>query len=201
MENNYSLADLASAVGNNGFGNDGIWIFALLILMFGGGGFYGSRGEAYATNGDVQRAFDTNTIEQGIRGLANGLADVGYAIDNKIDGAKDFLAAGIGGTKDAVNAEGRAMQMQLADYHCKEQANVDALRFDMANYHADTNAVTVAQSQKILDALAQNKIDELQNKVNQLELQTAMCGVPKINPYMYGISPAYAGCGCCSGNI
>lgn len=184
------------------YGNGcGTWIFALLILlMIGGGNGFGFGGNGQAlTSAELQRGFDTNSMEQQIRGNAFGLADLGYALDNKIDNAKDYLSAGIGGVKDAVTTEGRAMQMQMADCCCTTQRNIDSVKFDMANYHADTNAVTVAQTQKILDALAQNKIDSLQAKVNELQTANMMCGIPRINPYAYGVAPQFAtfnGCGC-----
>ncbi len=68
---------------------------------------------------------------------------------------------------------------------------------------AAINANTTAQTQKILDALAQNKIDALQNKVNQLELQNAVAGVvryPNQTTYCSGANPFGCGCGC-NGNI
>lgn len=62
------------------------------------------------------------------------------------------------------------------------------------------NANTTAQTQKILDALAQNKIDTLQAQVNQLQLQSAMCGVvryPNATTYTAGFNPVFnSGCGC-----
>ena len=48
------------------------------------------------------------------------------------------------------------------------------------------------QTQKILDAMAQNKIESLQAQVNQLQLQSAMCGVvryPNATTYTSGVSP------------
>ena len=188
---------------NEMFGNGcGTWIFALLILLLigGGGGAFGFGGNGQAlTSAELQRGFDTNSMEQQIRGNAFGLADLGYALDNKIDGAKDFLSAGIGGVRDAITSEGRGLQMQIADCCCNTQRNIDSVRFDMANYHADTNAVTVSQTQKILDAIQQNKIDSLQAKVNELQTANMMCGIPRITPYAYGVAPQFAqfsGCGC-----
>lgn len=53
------------------------------------------------------------------------------------------------------------------------------MRLQMANDTASINATTVAQTQKILDALCQNKIESLQNQVNNLTLQNALNGVVK----------------------
>lgn len=54
------------------------------------------------------------------------------------------------------------------------------------------------QTQKVLDAIAQNKIEALQAQVNQLQLQAAMCGVvryPNATTYCSGSNP-FGGCGC-----
>ena len=70
------------------------------------------------------------------------------------------------------------------------------VRFDNAMNTAAINATTTAQTQKILDALAQNKIEALQGKVNQLELQNALGNVvryPTTFSYNAGPSPF---CGC-----
>lgn len=53
---------------NCGF-DDGLWLFAILALMgFGGNGLFGNGnrvGEAYATQADIQRAVDLNSIQKG----------------------------------------------------------------------------------------------------------------------------------------
>ena len=65
---------------------------------------------------------------------------------------------------------------------------------------AAINATTTAQTQKILDAIAQDKIDSLQQKVNALELQNAVAGVvryPSASTYYAGNNPfCGGGCGC-----
>lgn len=63
---------------------------------------------------------------------------------------------------------------------------------------ASINAVTVNQTQKILDVLAQNKIEALQSKVNQLEMQNSLAGVvkyPMSSVYSAGGSP-FCNCNC-----
>ena len=70
-------------------------------------------------------------------------------------------------------------------------------RYDGAMNTASINAVTTMQTQKILDALAQNKIEALQGRVNQLEMQNAMCNVvryPNSTTYSAGGSP-FCNCG------
>lgn len=76
-------------------------------------------------------------------------------------------------------------------------------RYDALKNTNDINAVTIGQTQKILDALAQNKIEALQGRVNQLELQNAVSGVvryPNSMAYSAGTSP-FCNCGGCGYNI
>lgn len=59
------------------------------------------------------------------------------------------------------------------------------------------NRNTTAQTQKILDALAQDKIESLQAQISELKTQNMFCGVPRISPYGYGVVPNFATpCGC-----
>jgi len=62
---------------------------------------------------------------------------------------------------------------------------------------AAINANTTAVGQKILDAIAYNKMEAMQNRINQLELQNALNGVvryPQGWTYNAGNSPFCGGC-------
>ena len=50
-------------------------------------------------------------------------------------------------------------------------------RYDALKNTHDINAVTIGQTQKILDAISTNKIEALQGRINQLELNNAVAGV------------------------
>lgn len=52
-------------------------------------------------------------------------------------------------------------------------------RYDALQNTAAINAVTTAQTQKILDAMAQSKIEALQNRVADLQNQLNFAGVVK----------------------
>ncbi len=177
MDSNYSLADIAAATGDMGGANSFFWIFALLILA-GGGGIFGNRGiDGYASAASQQEILFNqhfnnldNKMDRGFTSIGNGIADATYALTNNI---KDGNAAVAG--------------------------KVEQVRFDMANYHADTNAVVAAQTQKVLDAISQNKIEALQGRINQLELQSAMCGVVKYPLQTTYTSGGHPFCGCNNG--
>lgn len=197
METAYSLSDIAALNGGDGFGGANAWVLIILFaLIFGNGGF------GYGNNKSAESAIADNEILAGqrfdglsrqINAVGDGISSLGYSQLQQMDAN----AASINGN---ITSEGRALQSQLANCCCENQRNTDALRYDMAQQFASTNANTTAQTQKILDAICQNKIETLQSQLsnvqNQLALQQAISGVPKINPYMYGIVPQYSGCGC-----
>lgn len=194
---NYSLSDIASATRSDDFGgNMGFfWIFALLLLANGGIGF-GNRGDygQFATSAsqqDILFSSKFQALDNKIDRIGNGIADATFALNNSI---KDGNSAVAGRVVD----EGRAMQSQLADCCCTTQRNIDSVRFDMSNYTASIRENENANTQKILDVLAQNKIEALQGRINQLELQNAMSGVvkyPQQTSYCSGANP-FCGCNC-----
>ena len=191
MTDGVSLADIAAVTDNKDgmFGGEGggMWIFALLILLLiGGGGFFGVNrginGEP-VTEAGLCNAMNFNNLENSVGrlgdnltntyiGLQNGLCQLGY------ENQKSF------GT----------LSSQLAQCCCETQRAIDGVNYNGAINTAAINANTTAQTQKILDAMAQNKIDSLQAQVNQLQLQSAMCGViryPNASTYTAGFGPFY----------
>jgi len=69
--------------------------------------------------------------------------------------------------------------------------------YDAAMRDAATNANIVAQGQRVIDAITENKIEAMQNRINQLELQNALAGVvryPNGWTYNAGNSPFCGGC-------
>ena len=181
-----------------GFGGNGSWVWAFLIfalLGFGGGGMWGNRGmmSNVATSGDIQRGFDTNEITRKLDGINYGLCDGFYAQNTN-------MLNGFSNVNQNINNEGRAIQTQIAQCCCDTQRAIDGVNYNNAMNTASINANTTAQTQKILDAICQNKIESLQSKVSQLELQNALCGVvryPNGWTYNAGTSPfCNGGCGC-----
>lgn len=203
MEGNYSLSDIAAVSNADGFGGNNIVTLLLLFALVNGGLGWNNRGDfgQYATAASQQEILFgqkfsdiDNKMDRGFTSIGNGISSATFSLNNSIKDGNAMVAG-------RVIDEGRALQSQVADCCCKTQSNIDSVRFDMANYHADTNAVVTAQTQKILDAMAQNKIESLQAEVNSLKTQNMFCGIPRINPYGYGVYQYSNGCGCNCGNI
>ena len=74
-----------------------------------------------------------------------------------------------------------------------------AIQAQLAHGIAELKETTISQTQKIMDGQAQDTIRDLQNQVNKLELQNAMCGVvryPNGMAFNAGTSP-FCGCNTC----
>ena len=190
MEGNVSLADIAAVTDKNncngfGFGSEGLWIFALLILMFGGNGFGGYGNAATAlTQADLQRAIDLNSIQNGQR---------------DIEARTQEVAAEIRDLQSATNAGFANMQ----NCCCEQKSMILENRYLDAQNTASINAHTTEVGQKILDAINTNRIADMQNQINALQMQNAMCGVvryPTATTYCSGANP-FSSYGCGAVNI
>ena len=195
-------------MGGDGFGCGGgfIWAFLIFALLMGNGGFFGgNQNQTNALSADMQRGFDNqNTManQREILSATNGVYhDVVATLGDKYSELARDIAGVNAGVSQAIanqcqlNGE---LKLQIAETGNGINANVAQSRYDAALNTAAINATTTAQTQKILDAISQNKIEALQSKVNQLELQSAMAGVVRFpNAYTYNAgSGPFCNCGC-----
>ena len=80
---------------------------------------------------------------------------------------------------------------------CGIQRAIDGVNYNTAMQTAAINANTTEVGQKILDAITQNRMEAMQNRINQLELQNQLAGVvryPNGWTYNAGTSPFCGGC-------
>jgi hypothetical protein len=198
MDGNYSLSDLAAVTGDNAFGggNGAWWIIILFLFVFmGGNGFYGNRNnENCATTEDVQNQFNFAALERQNNETVAAVRQAAYDVTGN---AKDLAYNQLGQIRD-VEAMVAQNGYQASQCCCETNRNIDSVKYDMANYACQIQQTDTANTQKILDALTGNRMADMQNQINQLQLQAAMCGVPKITNYAYGITPLNW-CGSCSG--
>lgn len=218
-----SPADIAALTGNgnNGFGGSSMWIFAILILfLFSGNGFgFGNRGyqPQYATQQDVQYTSQFGQLLDGNRDIINNVTagtaqavaatnqakydninvmkDVQMALSNQIADVKTMEQNILGNQNECCCST----KMLIAETGAGINSNIAQNRYEAAMNTASINANTTAQTQKILDAIMGNRMADMQNQINQLQLQTAMCGViryPNATTYNAGTSPFCGGCGC-----
>lgn len=198
-----SASDVALVTGRNGygygngygglFGDNGIVWGLLLGGLFTGNGFFGGNNRQDAvTEAGLCNAMNFNNMENAVgrmsdqqqnqtMTLSNGICNLGY------ETLRNF----------------NTLEAQVSQCCCGIERNIDAVRYEAAQNTAAINANTSAQVQKVLDAICTNRMTDMQNQINQLQLQSALCGVvryPNSMAYNAGTSP-FCGCGCgCNGN-
>ena len=226
MDNgNLSPADITALAGNGGFGNgwEGmIWLFAILALFNGGGFGFGGNGNSNALQADVNRGFDNQNLQAQTRdilsavtgGTAQTIAASTANAQNAINAIKDGNAGVIrefGVVESALTALGGKQQecccntlraIDAANYNgaintAQINSNIAQNRYEAALNTAAINENTTAQTQKILDAIAGNRMADMQNQINQLQLQNATAGMlrfPQAWAYGAGAFPPIFGC-------
>lgn len=190
-----SLADIAAVTDKNRTVDDGMFgdswgmILILFLILTMGGGNWNNRGNA-VTEADLCNANSFSELKAGVArnndaitnmytGLQNGLSNFGY------ETLRNF----------------NAVQAQLAECCCTTQRAIDSV-----NYNGAINTGNIIQAQergtqKILDAICGNRMADMQNQINQLQLQAALCGVvryPNAVTYGAGPSPFFGGCSPCN---
>lgn len=211
--NGYSLADIGALMGN-GANGEMSWISILLLFVlmgggrgFGFGGFGGGFGPGfggtqYATSNEVQRGFDNQNSMANQREILNATNQVYHDLATVVGDKYSEL------TRDIYGVSGQVAQVLANQNACccdtkmLIQETSAQNRYDALKNTNDINAVTIGQTQKILDAMAQNKIEALQSKVQALELAQATGNVvryPVQTTYNAGYNPfcnCGNGCGC-----
>lgn len=214
MDNTNGIQPVMPLGGNGDFGaNSFAWIFGLLILMgmMNGNGWNGGNNNSNAIQNDVNRGFDNQNLQAQTRDILtavnNGTMQTTNTstqnAQNAINAIKDGNASMIrefGAVETALTAlSGQTCQLggELKALIEKTSAQTDA-NIAQAKYE---NAMNLAAfEQRLTSKIDANKIDELQQQVNQLQLQQATAGMLKFpNSWSYGAGPfppIWNGCQC-----
>ena len=175
----YSLSDIRAAVdGGDGMGfGGGSWVaWILLFALFGGGfgGWGGNRGQA-ATTEDLASGFNfsalqgkTNDILAAVNGvnqnLSNAVCSSTYELGSKIDSCC-----------------------------CNTQLGVQQVRYDMAVQNGDIKSLIHSEAEATRNMMRDTENANLRQQLNYAQMQGLFCGIPRINPYGYGVY-AYPTC-------
>lgn len=191
---NYSLADIRAATGTdeNGWGGGGAWwIIILFLFMFGmgGGGWgWGNRGGDALTRAEMQQGFDTQEITRKLDGLSYGICDGFYAQNTT-------MLNGFAGVTSAV----RDAQFAAQQCCCETNRNIDSVRYDAQKNTCDITTAIHAEGEATRALIQKNEMQNLRDRLQQMELREAMCGVvryPMATTYTSGGNPF---CGCNNG--
>ena len=219
--NGLSVADaMALANGRDGDGLFGggtsggiLALIIIFVLLFGNGNGFGFGGcrENVATQGEVQRSFNTNTIINKLDGITNGLCDGFYATNNSINGVNMNTMQGFNSVNQGINSLGYQMQQCC----CENLRANDNLKYENAQntcaivnaIHADGEATRALMQANTVQEL-RDKLQERDNTISNLvQNSTLLNSVGRfvLNPPCfqgyngYGYNTGYYGCGCNTG--
>lgn len=170
----------------NGFGFGGemgfMWIFALLLLpsMWGGGAWGNNRGNA-VTEADLCNANSFNELKGSVGRLNDQVNGVNVNLGNAI------CNLGYETLRNFNNLENI-----ISRCCCEIQRAIDSVNYNISQSTASINANTTEKIQKVLDWLCAEKAGAQAQRINQFELQQALCGVvrcPSSTTYNAGYNP------------
>jgi hypothetical protein len=206
-----SASDVAllndGGLGNNSF----IWLFAILALM--GGGFnWGNNGfpnaigyENLATQAQVDRGFDNQNQlaneREILAAVTSGTAQAVAATNQTFHDTVNVLQDKYGELQRDIAGVALTQANTIAHQNeccCETKQLIMQNNYDAAMRDAATNANFTAQIQGVKDLIAGNRMADMQNQINDLQLQNAMAGVvryPNAWTYNAGVSP-FCGCNC-----
>ena len=198
MDNAMSPADVVALTNNDGLGgNNWFAMIILFALIFGYGGFGGMGGGAqYATNEAVQQGFDMQNTLANQRELLAATNQSFHDTLGVVNNAYGELQRDIAGL-----AVGQANLLAQQNQCCSvTNAAIAQNRYEAALANSQVMQAIQADGNATRAMLQENKIETLQQQVQQLQLQNAMQGVvryPDSWAYNAGNSP-FCNCGGCN---
>lgn len=175
------------------FGMGGVGLLVILFFLMSGG--FGGFGGGAATSNEVQRGFDNQNSmanqRETLSAVTSGTAQSVAATNQVYHDIISYVGDKYSELDRDVLGINSLIQQSIANENqccCNTLRAIDSVKYDNAQ---NTN--------KILEAMAQNKIEALQSKVNELQLAQATSNVvryPTTFSWNAGISPFCGGCGC-----
>ena len=190
--NMMSPADFKAISDGNEFGGGWMWIIILFRFLFGIGGIGFGRNNDALTKAEMQQGFDTQEITRKLDGLSYGMCDGFYAQNTT-------MLNGFAGVTAAV----RDAQFAAQQCCCETNRNIDSVRYDAQKNTCDITTAIHAEGEATRALIQKNEMQSLRDRLQQMELREAMCGVvryPMATTYTSGGNP-FCGCGCCGQNV
>lgn len=224
---NYSLSDIAAVTDgdrNDGYMQGGwFWIVVLFLFMFGfgNGGWGNNANQGALTRAELCDGFNFQNVENGIRGIQQGLCDGFYAQNttmmNGFNGIQRDMCTGFAAVNAGIN-ENRFAAQQCC---CETNRNIDAVRYEAQRNTCDITTAIHAEGEQTRALINANTMQALRDKLEDRdrELMTANFQLSQlsqnatlINELRPCAKPAYItcspytsrnfdgfGCGCNSG--
>lgn len=184
--------------GNDGFGGESGW-WIILLFLFALGGWGNNGGYGGGNGNEIQRGFDQAQLVNATSGImsdiCNGFSNVQQSLCNGFAGVNATLNNGFANAETAENARQMANMQQMFDLStqfancCCEnrlasaqlqnviQTENCADRTAIADALRDVLEANNASTQKILDVMCQDKIDQKNERIADLERQLTLANL------------------------
>lgn len=165
---NYSLSDIRAATDHDddGFSGQGgwFWIVVLFLFMFGFGGNGFGRNNDALTRADLCQDFNFNDLQNGVRGIQNGLCDGFYAQNTTMLQGFNSLGQQL--------SENRFAQQNCC---CETNRNIDSVRAENYKNTCEITTAIHAEGEQTRALINSNTMQALRDKITEKdqELQTA----------------------------
>ena len=203
-------------------GGNGMWVLFLFFLMaWGNGGFWGNNRngvndpavQGALTRSDLFEGFNTQDINSQLRGITNGVCDSAYALNSGIKDLGMNMMQGFDGTNQRLADLG----YQVHNCCCQTNRNLDSIRYENAKNTCDVINAVNASTQRVIDQMTTDKIDDLRTELQSAQLQLSnnnqtasliatLRPFPQpayitCSPYTSTNAPISCGCGCGCGMV
>lgn len=188
-----SAADVGAVVGNNrgydGMYGDGAWFWIIIILFaFWGNGFNRNNG--------LETDIDTRFLERDIFNTNQNVSTTGCqtqrdVLETKYDLGTQVLENRFNCSQNACNTQKEVLQNRYDN-----ALQTQTLSSQIAQCCCDLKAEGLANTQKVIDLIQQDKIDQLRDQVytTNLALNNANLASQIVNSIIPRPAPAYPSC-------
>ena len=195
MNSNGITPTIPLSTGNGfGFGGDGIWALLIFAMIFNNGfGGWGNNGyNNLATQDYVSSEFTQRDINSGFQNT-NNLISGGFAdLATNLCNVRSDILTGNMGLQNSILSSGNAISRDILSQ--TNELNTNLLTSALQNQAkmdeccCNLRAQGIENTQKILDVLNQNTIDDLRSQVNDLKNTITANGigasiVSQVRPY------------------
>ena len=214
-----TAADVGAVVGNNrdgygygyGCGGDWFWIIIVLFAFWGNNGF-GNRNTAFETN------VDTRFLERDIFNTNQNVSTTGCQTQRDVLENRYTTQLGLTNLGAEMQKCCCDTQKEILQNRYDNALQTQTLSSQMAQCCCDLRAEGISNTQKILDKLCENEINQLRTDLQSAQLQISQLSQtanitntlrPFPQPAYITCSPYQSypygcygnGCGCCGNNV
>ena len=188
-----TAADVGAVIGNNrdgyGFG-DGAWFWVIIILFAFWGNGFGNR------NNGLETDIDTRFLERDIFNTNQNVSTTGCQTQRDILETKYDLGTQVLENRFNCSQNACATKKEILQNRYDNALQTQTLSAQMAECCCNLRAEGLANTQKVIDLIQQDKIDQLRDQVyaTNLALNNANLANQIVNSIIPRPTPAYPSC-------